>query len=201
MKRSGKRFLTFFLMAVMFAGAFVPQRAMAATVRLSRLNLELYTGYSAPLELKNAENVKWSTSDKDVAKVSEKGVVTAVDAGSCSIKAYDRDTKKSYTCSVKVRRKALSLDSSMGTVKKEGTFFTLATLKNYIKSELGDNIGSDVSWVSSDESIVCVTEDQGLCAFDYGTVTLSAQMRGRTYYYDLSIVEADESKKKDKEKE
>lgn len=190
MKKLCKRLLSAFL-AVAVLAAVLPQQVSASAVRLNRSSLELYTGYSAPLVLKNAENVKWSSSSKSVARVSAKGVVTAVDEGSCSIRAYDKDTKKTYTCSVKVRRKAFSLSSSMGTAKKECTFYSLSTLKNYIKSELGDTIGSDVQWRSSDETIVYATEDRGLCALNCGEVVLTAEMRGRTYVYQLTITEAE----------
>lgn len=188
-KKIWKRLLSALLVAVMLLGIAMPQQAFASTVRLNRSSLELYTGYSAPLVLKNAENVKWSSSSKAVAKVSSKGVVTAVDEGSCSIRAYDQDTRKTYTCTVKVRRKAFSLTQSMGTAKKDGTVYSLSTLKNYIKSELGDTIGSDVQWTSSDASIVYVTEDRGLCAVSCGEVVLTAEMRGRTYIYMLTIKE------------
>lgn len=193
MNKSGKRLAAFLLTFVLALGIFAPQHVSASTVRLNRSSLELYTGYTAALTLKNAEDIKWSTTDKAVAKVSAKGVVTAVDEGSCSIRAYDKDTKKTYTCSVKVKRKSLTLDASMGTVTKSGIVFSLATLKNYIKSELGDAIGSDVQWSSSDGAVVSVTEDMGLCAQEYGSVTLTADMRGRTYIYNLSVIEAKET--------
>lgn len=191
MKKSGKRFLAVLLALVVVCSIAAPQQAFASAVRLNRSNLELYTGYSALLELKNAENVKWSTSDKKVARVSAKGVVTAVDEGSCSVRAYDKDTRKTYTCSVKVKRKAFSLYNSMGTTRKDCTVYSLSTLKNYIKSELGDTIGSDVKWISSDESIVYATENQELCAVDYGEVVLTAEMRGRTYIYKLTITDTE----------
>lgn len=191
MKKSWKRLLSAFLAVVMIIGASMPRQASASTVRLNRSSLELYTGYSAPLALKNAENVKWSSSSRAVATVSSRGVVTAVDEGSCSIRAYDRDTKKTYTCSVKVKRKAFSLYNSMGTTKKNCTVYSLNTLRNYIKSELGDTIGSDVKWTTSDDSIVYATEERGLCVVGYGEVLLTAEMRGRTYIYVLTVTDAE----------
>ena len=92
---------------------------------------------------------------------------------------------------MKVKRKAFSLYNSMGTARKDCTVYSLSTLKNYIKSELGDTIGSDVKWVSSDESIVYATENQELCAVDYGEVVLTAEMRGRTFIYTLTITDAE----------
>ncbi|MDO4870324.1 MAG: Ig-like domain-containing protein [Bacillota bacterium] len=49
---------------------------------------EVNRGVKTDLGIKyNNKSVKWSTSNKKVAKVSKKGVVTAVDPGQCMIKA------------------------------------------------------------------------------------------------------------------
>lgn len=189
MKKSVKRLLAAFLALVMMIGIAAPQPALASNVRLSRANLELYTGYSAALTLKNAENVKWSSTDTAVAKVTQKGVVVAVDEGSCKVHAYDKDTKKTYTCSVKVKRKSFSLYNSMEATRKNSTTYSFGMLKNYIKSELGDTISANVKWVSSDESIIYETENAGLCAVGYGTVVLTAKQGGRTYIYELTITD------------
>ena len=212
MKTYSKKWISFILVLLLALGMFAPQTAEASMVRLSKTSMELYTGYSGQLTLRNADDVRWTTSDKTVARVSSNGVVTAVDKGTCIVYAYDKSTQKSYPCKVKVKRKSFSLTIS----RPESLFFhfgggtfSFTTLKNYIKSTLGDTIAADVEWESGGKSIVYEIDNQGLRAADYGDVVLTAKMRGKTYIYDLHIVDhieekesdKDEDKDKDKDKE
>lgn len=209
MKKYMKKSLCLVLALIMALGMMMPQPVQASTVRLSKTSLELYTGYSKILMLKNADNVKWSTSDKSVAKVSANGIVTGVDKGNCIVYAYDKDTQKSYSCKVKVLRKSFSLHISRPEsmfFHIGGGMFSYTTLKNYIKSTLGDTIAADVEWSTSDKDILYTIDNQALRAAKYGDVVLTAKMRGRTYIYDVTIspIEEDEKEKdteKDKEKD
>lgn len=205
MKRYIKKLVSICLVLFLALGAFAPKTVQASTVRLSMTSMELYTGYSKQLTLKNATDVvRWSTSNKAVAKVSSNGIVTGVDKGTCIIYAYDKATQKNYSCKVTVKRKSFTLSIT----KPESMFFhfgggsfSYTTLKNYIKTTLGDSIAADVEWESSDKSIVYVVDNQGLRAADYGEVVLTAKMRGKTYIYDLKIVEPEEEKDEDKDKD
>ena len=107
MRKFVKRIMAALLAMILVSGVLAPCTVDAQIVRLNRTSLDFYTGYRANLTLKNAENVRWTSSDKTVAKVSTKGVVTAVDEGSCVIRACVLDNGKQYTCSVKVKRWAL----------------------------------------------------------------------------------------------
>ena len=89
------------------AGTYVHPK----TVKLNKTSLVLKKKKKATLKI-NAKpagavvkNVKWSTSNKKIAKVSSKGIVTAVKKGSakitCKVTFYGGKTKK-LTCKVKV---------------------------------------------------------------------------------------------------
>ncbi len=64
--------------------------------------LEAYMGWC------NAGNLRWSSSDSDIATVNQKGTIMAVSKGSCTITCYSRDTKEKRRCVVTVDRDALS---------------------------------------------------------------------------------------------
>ena len=187
MRKFVKRIMAALLAMILVSGVLAPCTVDAQVVRLNRTSLDFYTGYRANLTLKNAENVRWTSSDKTVAKVSTKGVVTAVDEGSCVIRACDLDTGKQYVCSVKVKRREFSLKKT----GKKGTTYSYTELKNLIKT-LGDTISSDVKWSSSDESVVYPDEDSGLRVVDTGKVVLKAQKRDRIYIFDLTITDSRE---------
>ena len=74
------------------------------TTSLSQTKLTLYVNTSITLKLNNAtaSKVKWSSSNKKIAKVSSKGKITALKKGSATITAkYD---SKSYKCKLTVKQ-------------------------------------------------------------------------------------------------
>ena len=78
---------------------------------ISQSELELEVGKSAKLKVKGTKKkVKWSSSDKTVAKVNKKGKVTAVADGVATITA--KVGKKKYTCEVNVWSQEFGLDAS-----------------------------------------------------------------------------------------
>ena len=90
----------FFLCLIMLL-VFVPVQASAAT-KLNYDHVTLCRYHSVRLNLKNhSGKVKWSSQDKNVATVTQKGTVTAVSAGTTTIKA--KAGKKVYQCKVTVK--------------------------------------------------------------------------------------------------
>ena len=77
-------------------------------IKLSKSTVNLEVGKKATLELKDAkgkkikaDKIKWSSTNKKIAKVSQKGVVTGVKAGTAKV-AANYKTKK-YTCKIIVK--------------------------------------------------------------------------------------------------
>ena len=59
---------------------------------------------SAKLKPASAKaKLKWESSDKSVAKVNSKGVVTAKGTGTCTITVKTKDGKKVAKCKIKVK--------------------------------------------------------------------------------------------------
>lgn len=79
-----------------------------AAIKLSKRIVNLKMGKKTTLKLKKANGkkikagkIKWSSTNKKIAKVSKKGVVTGVKAGTANITAKYR--AKKYTCKVTVK--------------------------------------------------------------------------------------------------
>lgn len=86
--------------------AYTGVPAEAATVKLNKTKLTLYTGDSYTLKVKGTSSkVKWSSNKKSIATVSSKGKVTAIKAGKVKITAK-AGTKK-LRCTVTVKKRPL----------------------------------------------------------------------------------------------
>ncbi|WP_026523463.1 MULTISPECIES: Ig-like domain-containing protein [unclassified Butyrivibrio] len=87
-------------LAMMILVGFTPLKASAAP-KLNKKQVELKIGKTCKLKVKGASGkVKWSTSNKKIAKVSKNGVITAKKAGKATIKA--KVGKKTLKCKVTV---------------------------------------------------------------------------------------------------
>ena len=82
----------------------------APAPKLSKTSLTITVGASKTLKVKSARGkVKWSTSNAKVAKVTSKGVVKGIKAGTARIRA--KVSKKTLTCTVKVKNANATAES------------------------------------------------------------------------------------------
>ena len=87
------------------------QAAKKKSPAISAKKKTVYYKGTATLKLKNYKGkVKWSTSNKKIAKVSSKGVVTGVAIGKCTITATAG--KKKYKCTVTVKDRNVAASTS-----------------------------------------------------------------------------------------
>lgn len=126
------------------------------------------TSSTYDINLSNKEigsTYKWSSSNEKVAKVNSKGVVSAVNTGSCEI-----------TCAVTNSGNTQELKSTV-TVGLDDDNLPILT-EDDITLEIGDLVdvdvdnlqkGSKVKFVSSDKAVVKVTSTSGkITGLDYG---------------------------------
>lgn len=102
-----KRIICFIGIFSLLVGAFVDYDAAEAKAKpvLNKKSATLTVGGKVRLKLKNnSKKVSWSSSRRNVAAVSARGVVTAKKAGSARITA--RAGGKKYVCKVTVRAKS-----------------------------------------------------------------------------------------------
>lgn len=145
-------------------------------VRLSRTRAKLQTG--ATLKLKESfapatavfDEIKWSSSNKDVATVSEAGTVTALQAGNAVISC--KMGEASASCSVKVSGEALKptgvqLDISRASMIKGEKLKLSATV-------LPQGVDDRVKWSSSAPGVAFVDSDGSVLAKSKGSAVITA---------------------------
>lgn len=109
-----KKLFVLMLTFIMAVSVTPVQTDAAQKVRLNKSAVTIYVGNTSKLKLKNnKKKVKWWSTNKSVATVTQKGVVRGKKQGRCRIAV--KTASKKYVCKVTVKRKA-------STVKKVGTY-------------------------------------------------------------------------------
>lgn len=114
MKNNSLKRISLIVVIALFMGALIPINAMASnkvkaksvtisakTVTLSEGDVVTLTATKSPKKAK--DSFKWSSSNKNVATVSSKGVVKAVKEGNATITVVASLSKKKASCSIKVK--------------------------------------------------------------------------------------------------
>ena len=125
---------------------------------------------------KNATSkaVTWKSSDKKIATVSSKGVVTAKKAGRVTITCTAKDGSNVYaTCSVTVANpvKTIKLNKKKVTIKKKGTYL--------LKATVGPKSATNkaVTWKSSNNKVATVSASGFVTAKKKGKVTITVKAK------------------------
>ena len=96
-----------FVVPILFTNIPTSSSYSVQAVKLNTSKKTLVAGSKYTLKVKGtSKKVKWSTSNKKVAKVSSKGKVTAVKTGTTYIKA--KVSGKTYSCKIRVESPSLS---------------------------------------------------------------------------------------------
>lgn len=141
--------------------------SVAPSVTLNKSKLYLAEGCKTTLvaTVKNTDKaVKWSSSDKNIAKVDKNGKVTAVKTGKAVITA--KSGTASITCSVTVENPALN-KTSMYLAKGVSTTLKVKGTKQVAK------------WSTSDKSIVTVDKNGTVKAVKKGSATVTVKVDGK----------------------
>jgi uncharacterized protein YjdB len=151
----------------------------ATGVSLNKTTLSLTVGKTStltktvkPVTTTN-KNVTWKSSNTSVAKVDSSGKVTAVGVGKATITCTTKDgSKKKATCTVTVTKAvvkatSVSLNITSLTLKKGST----VKLSKTVKPSTATN--KNVTWKSSDTSVVTVDSTGKIKAVAAGTATIT----------------------------
>ena len=139
----------------------------AKKLKLNKTKVSIYVGKRTKLTAKNTGDKKivWSTSNKAIAKVSQKGSVLAVKAGTATIKATIKGTKQSASCKVTVGKYAtkLNVESAENVILKEGE-------KTEIKASVSPAkvLYKQLTYKSANEKIATVNEAGEITAVKQG---------------------------------
>lgn len=155
-----------------------PKEVAVTEVTLSQTSLSLEEGKTATLtaavkpEDATNKKVSFSSVNSGIAKVDDKGVITAVKAGSTTITA--KAGEKTASCTVTVTAKAvetkITLDKSSATLKTGETLILKATVTP---------AGKNLSWSSSKPAVATV-ENGKVTAKAAGETTITVTAEGKT---------------------
>lgn len=122
-----------------------------------------------PEDTTDNKEVVWTSSDENIVKVNDKGVVIGVNPGSAIATAKVGDLQSSCKFTVLSPLLDINLDYQDISLQK-GTSEKL--ILNYNPSDTTDN--KNISWISSDENVVTVDETGSINAMNTGTAQITA---------------------------
>lgn len=143
------------------------------SISLSETEVTLNVGENKTLEVTynpanttDAKNVMWSSGNENIATVDSYGKITAVSAGTTEIIATVGT--KTAKCTVLVKKPlSISLDITNLTLPCQ-------QIKQLTVSYNQENVSKNVTWTTSDDSIVTVNQNGLITALKEGTATITA---------------------------
>lgn len=144
------------------------------TVTLNKTKNETYkvSAKIGPQDNTEADNtIKFDSSNKKVAIVSDQGVVTPVAGGTTTIIAYagKNKVKDSITINVIVPMEGISLNKSETTINRKSTEKLIATI-----NPLDTTDSKDITWTSSDSKVATVDKNGVVTGVSKGTAVITA---------------------------
>lgn len=160
--------------------------------KISKTKLTMYVGDSETLSISGTDQkITWKSSNKSIATVSSVGKIKAKKAGTVTITATI--LKKKYTCKITVKKAIEVNNISLNETSlylKEGD---VKILKCSVSPSNAKNM--NVTWISTDSSIVEVDLNGKIKAVSPGRAVVSAKCGGKTaecyIYVQSSFDESD----------
>ena len=151
-------------------------------VTLEKGNSETLTATVLPLDTTEDKTIIFSSSDESVATVTDTGKVTAIGAGTATITASCGG--KSVTCdvTVKVPITGITLNKSNVTLYKGMNETLTATI---LPADTTESIV--VTWLSSNGSVVTVSETGEVTAVGAGHATITAIGEGKNAICEVTV--------------
>lgn len=117
------------------------------------------------------KSVKWSSSNKDIATVNSKGLVTAKKGGTATITCTTTSGSKKAVCKITVTQKVKSISLSASSI----TLISGKTKTIKATASPSSATNKDVTWSSSDKNIVTVNGNGKITAVKAGTAYVRAK--------------------------
>lgn len=191
-----KRKIVAVLLLVCMLFAFSAEAFAAVKVKSIKIkggNVCILVGQTQTLKVvftpSNATNkgVTWSTSNKNIATVSAKGVVTGKKPGTVTITATSKENKKiKATCKIEVCKQP-----AVTSVRLNKTKVNMLGEKVTLKATCSPaNANQSVTWTTSNKKIATVSDKGVVTPKGYGTCTITAKSKnGKTATCTITINE------------
>lgn len=176
---------------VAYCKFIITQQVEGVKMDFDRVTLSVGDEYrlTAVITPDNATNkkVSWSSSNTDVVKVDDTGMLTAIASGSATIVVQTEDGGYIDMTNVTVLQPVTGIQLSQTEVSvKKGTVFWLDA---EVLPETADN--KKVTWSSSDTSMATVDKNGKVTTLNVGTVTIAcvSEDNGTVAYCVVEITE------------
>ncbi len=137
-------------------------------------NLVLNVGESVKLEYTTeSENVTWSNSNEEIAKLEDDGTVTGLSNG-ITIITVTTDKNKTDRCYVTVQTSPTGLNLNAVSAVLDRSHVPELQLEVVSYMPETANVGTNVTWVSSDTSVATVDETGFVKGIKNGNATITA---------------------------
>jgi len=170
----------------------IPSIIAVTGVSLNKQETYIVVGGEEPLyvniEPSTATNttVTWNSSDESIATVSENGVVTAVKAGTATITVTTDDGGYKDECTVTVSNYAVSVKGiSINEPPDSLVVYSTETLSVTITPYNATH--QIITWRSSDDNIVTVSEGGVITAKNVGTATITITTDDGGYHAECTV--------------
>ena len=175
MKRNLKKIFSIFLAVTLLLSSIISfntESVNAATPKLNKTKITLAVGKSTNLKVSGINNkVKWSTSDRTIVTVSEKGKVTGKNVGTAIITA--KVGKKNLQCKVTVK---VALNRTKAVIAKN----------DYITLYLQGAVAK--SFKSSNKKIATVSKNGKVVGKRKGRATITVvDNNGKKYNCEITV--------------
>jgi len=166
------------------------------SVSLNKSAIELLVGESQSLSAvvspssSTDKTVTWSSSNTSVATVDSTGKVTAKGPGSATITATSKLGGKKASCKVTVSQKPIPITAV--NINKTNIKIAVGMEESLVALFTPSNAtNKKVTWTSSDENIVKVSENGKITGIAKGsaTVTVRTADGGKTAYSTITVVD------------
>ena len=151
----------------------VPVTVEAAKVKINTKKATLIKGQKKTLKITGTkQKVKWSTSKKSVATVTQKGKVTAKKKGKATITA--KVDGKKYKCTITVEEPKLNKKNISLNVGKTQTLKMTGTKQK-------------ITWSSSNKKVAKVSNKGVVKGLKKGSATITAKVGGKKYNCKVTV--------------
>ena len=164
-----------FVMPVVIPGLQNISTVQAASVKINKKKLTLNVKENYTLKIKGTSSkIKWSTSNKKIAKVSSKGKVTAKKKGKVTITAKVKGKK--YKCKIKVEKPSLNKTTTKIALNQKETLRVTGTTQK-------------IKWSSENKSIATVNSNGKITPKKIGTTKIVAKIGSTKYKCKVKVTE------------
>lgn len=163
-----------------FISARVGKKTYKYKVKVSKdgicdLSKSLIVTQSQVLKINNIKGkVKWSSANKKIAIVNNKGKVTAKGKGRTTIKATV--ARRTFTCIVNVKEAGFANNKEVIGIKADKKLKLLGVAKN-----------TKITWKTTNKKVVKVDSNGKITGLKAGKAVISAQCNGKSYKCTIQV--------------